>query len=157
LVGGAFVLAAHPVFARASVANDHIVVAERAAAPSPDDRRFGRASQWGVGIAGPLPVSYVAQHESPSYLDPARNPEGRKMESLSTMLFVPRLTVDAFVTDHVSVGLGASYSQYDEWFTTMSPEGTLTNQTSSTGINVNPRVGLVYGSAAGWGVWGRAG
>jgi hypothetical protein len=156
-VAGAVVLAAPPLSAHTSAANEHAALGKRAARPSPDDRRFGRASQWIVSVDGLLTVSYVSEHETASYVDETGNPQGTKFESLSTVLLVPRLSVDAFVIDHLSVGLGATYSQNDSWYTTTSPDGTTTQQMTSSGVTVSPRVGLAYGSECGWGVWGRAG
>ncbi len=154
-VAGAFVLAASPAGARVSRTNEHAAVAERA--PPPGDRRLGRASQWVVGVDGLLTVSYASQHEVSSFVDAAGNRQGTRLESLSTMIFVPRLSVDAFFMDHVSVGVGATYSQNDAWFTTLSADGTATSQNSSSGVTVSPRIGLACSNASGFGVWGRAG
>ena len=55
-VAGAFVLAAPPASARAAAAREPAAVRESAAAPSPEDRRFGLASQWVVDVDGLLTV-----------------------------------------------------------------------------------------------------
>jgi hypothetical protein len=156
-VAGAFVLSSPQASARASTGNEHAPVGQATAQRPDGDRRFGLASQWVVGVDGLLTVSYMSQHEVSSFVDASGNRQGTKLESLSTVLFVPRLDVDAFVIDHVSIGLGATYSQNDAWFTTTAPDGTVTSQNSMSAVTVSPRVGLAYGSACGLGVWGRAG
>lgn len=155
-VAGAVVLAGAFLAPRASAVTEHAAARDKPTVPAHNERRLGVASQWVVSLDGLLTVSYAPPHEESSFVDDMGNRHTTTFESLSTVLFAPRLSVDAFVADHLSLGLGATYSQND-LFTTTSNDGSAVQHSAWQQVTMNPRVGLAYGGASGVGIWGRAG
>lgn len=127
-----------------------------AAAPT----RFTRASAWVIGLEGLLNLSYSrSSHDASFGADESGNTVNVKTTSsnLALSTFAPKVALDAFVTDHVSVGLTAGFNEAN--FTQETTGGGLTSWQSQTmhAIDVTPRVGFGAVSAAGVGVWVRGG
>ena len=120
-------------------------------------QRFGSGSQWVIGVEGVLTLTEMPEHEVSSFPDEEGHRTTTSVEAMSLVGFSPRLGVDAFVTDHLSVGMGATYAQSGSRYVTRSSAGTNEQQDSFLTLGVRPRIGLAYSFRSGWGVWGRAG
>ena len=120
--------------------------------------RFARASAWVIGLEGLLNLTYVHSSNTYSSVDGDGNelPVKSTSSSLSLSTFAPKVALDAFVIDHLSVGLAASF--YESNYTNETSGGGGSNWSSQTthALDVTPRVGFAY-VASGVGVWIRGG
>jgi hypothetical protein len=122
--------------------------------------RFTRASAWVIGLEGLLNLSYSRDsYGGYSGVDENGNTVNVKTTSsnLAFSTFAPKVALDAFVTDHVSVGVTAGF--YEANSTSETTVGGQTNWQSQTThtLDVTPRIGFGYVGAAGIGVWARGG
>jgi len=131
-------------------------------AGSPPNPLFGTRSQWVFSAEGLAAVAYRPNDEDTGLSE--LGGELRTTHSaLSFLGLSPRIGADVFVTNHLSLGLGASYAQSTIWSETpnvQSSDGqiiTLETRSTTRDFRTTPRVGLAYTSASGLGAWGRAG
>ena len=131
-------------------------------AVSPPNLLFGNGSQWVFSAEGLAAVAYRPNDEDTG-LSGLGGGTRTSYSSLSFLGFSPRIGADVFVTDHLSLGLGASYAQSTMWSETTNVQtlggqiSALENRSTMRNFRATPRVGLAYTSASGLGAWGRAG
>ena len=122
--------------------------------------RFTRQGAWIVGMEGLFDLTYARSADSTfSGADENGNAVQTKTTTsfLSFSAFSPKVALDAFVDDHVSIGLTAGYSESNYTNeTTGSGQSYWTSQTMHA-LDVTPRVGLAYMTASGVGAWIRGG
>jgi hypothetical protein len=128
------------------------------AAPPVTPTRFARASAWVLGLEGLLNLTYTHSSNAYSSVDGDGNelPVKSTTSSLSLATFTPKMALDGFVIDHLSVGVAAGFSESN--FTSETSGGGGSNWSSQTThvLDVTPRVGFAY-VASGVGVWIRGG
>jgi hypothetical protein len=128
------------------------------AAPPVTPTRFARASAWVIGLEGLLNLTYTHSSKTYSSVDGDGNelPVKSTTSTLSLSTFAPKVALDGFVIDHLSVGLAAGF--YESNFTNDTSGGGWSNWSSHTEhvLDVTPRVGFAY-VASGVGVWIRGG
>ena len=126
-------------------------------------KRFGSRSQWVIGLEG---VADFHHQTFPDQHSSFAGPDGGTVRmtttgsSDTTSLFAPRLGVDWFVLDHVSVGLAARYGQATSRDSTRVEGGGQSGSSGSSSatrtLSLSPRIGVAFTSAAGFGLWARA-
>jgi hypothetical protein len=121
--------------------------------------QFTRGGAWVVGLEGLLDLTYSRQADS-TYSGDDGNGNAVQTKTATSFLslstFTPKVALDAFIIDHVSVGLTASFEESNTTTETSGAQSYWNSQTEHW-LDITPRVGLAYADASGVGVWIRGG
>jgi hypothetical protein len=126
---------------------------------APATTRFTRAGAWMVELEGLLDLQYVHGGNDTTWVDDDGNAVHTKNTSSSLWFaaFSPRVALDAFVIDHLSVGLTAGFHESNSTSETSNNGQSYWSSQTDHSLNLTPRVGFAFMSESGAGLWIRGG